>query len=229
MGSIKWLNDQVINFSNKAIEAEGGKWKKVNESILFNWKLNMDKLICEVLETKADVITFQEVDTFIAKGEYNLEKRMAELGYAGVHRPKPGNGNGLFGYVDGPAIFWDNNKYERVDGFDKVITFAGKAPKKDKPEDPVTNPKFKDKEDKHIEKYQAAQIAIVTKLMNRYTKKTFYVVSGHMKSGGGDPKQMETMIKAMEELNNDYEKEKAKNNVMCGILCGIDMNATKTD
>merc|ERR1711964_698616 len=150
MGSIKWLNDQVINFSNKAIEAEGGKWKKVNESILFNWKLNMDKLICEVLETKADVITFQEVDTFIAKGEYNLEERMADLGYAGVHRPKPGNGNGLFGYVDGPAIFWDNNKYERVKEGDRVITFhEGNKTKVDE----ITNPNCK-----------AAQIAIVTKL-----------------------------------------------------------------
>merc|ERR1711964_905224 len=205
MGSIKWLNDQVINFSNKAIEAEGGKWKKVNESILFNWKLNMDKLICEVLETKADVITFQEVDTFIAKPGFNLEERMAKLGYAGVHRPKPGNGNGLFGYVDGPAIFWDNNKYERISKEESVITFDTKGDGDD-----VTNKRMgKEK------KAQAAQLAIVTKLKNRYTGKEFYVVSGHMKSGGGDSKHMKVMVEKMKELAEKAEKTHD------GILCGI--------
>merc|ERR1711964_928472 len=105
---------------------EGNKWNKVNTDILFNWKLNMDKLQCEVLETKADIITFQEVDTFRATDKlYNLQDRMAALGYEGIHQQKVGGGNGLFGYVDGPAIFWDANKFERA-GPMKIITFDSK-------------------------------------------------------------------------------------------------------
>jgi mRNA deadenylase 3'-5' endonuclease subunit Ccr4 len=73
----------------------------------------MKKLMCEVLENGADIITLQEVDSFRSNGEYNLERQMAKLGYFGVHKEKPGNGNGLMGFVDGPAIFWDPQKQNR--------------------------------------------------------------------------------------------------------------------
>merc|ERR1711964_191135 len=123
--SLLWMNEKSAKWQKDVLK-EKPEWKIVNEKILFNWKLNMDKLVCEVLETKADIITFQEVDTFRAKDEkYNLQDRMAGLGYEGIHQPKIGEGNGLFGYVDGPAIFWDANKFERA-GPMKIITFRSK-------------------------------------------------------------------------------------------------------
>merc|ERR1712000_282633 len=134
--SLLWLNKKSREHQAKIMEkgtlVDGGvkneqwtAWNDVNKDILFNWNLNMDKLMCEVLETKAVILTFQEVDTFRAGGVYSLQERMAKLGYEGIHQQKMGNGNGLFGYVDGPAIFWDANKFERA-GPMEIITFESK-------------------------------------------------------------------------------------------------------
>merc|ERR1711964_145178 len=89
--SLMWLNQKAEKHRQDVMK-RNKEWAKVNKDILFNWSLNMNKLQCEILETQADILTFQEVDTFRAGGKYNLEDRMAELGYKGVHQPKQGDG-----------------------------------------------------------------------------------------------------------------------------------------
>jgi mRNA deadenylase 3'-5' endonuclease subunit Ccr4 len=88
--ALNYLDWQAITYGNELLKANNGMWSDVNKAVLFNWELNMKKLMCEVLENGADIITLQEVDSFRSNGEYNLERQMAKLGYFGVHKEKPG-------------------------------------------------------------------------------------------------------------------------------------------
>merc|ERR1712202_78491 len=45
--SLNWLNDKAAKYTSEAF-TKCSDWKTVTDKILFNWKLNMDKLICEV-------------------------------------------------------------------------------------------------------------------------------------------------------------------------------------
>lgn len=170
-------------------------WKTINQKMLLNSKARMTQFLAEVTSQNPDVVTLQEVDNFHANGEYCLKTRMELLGYAGVFAAK-NSSNGLFGFNDGCAIFWDHRRFEQVGNARKF--------------------NFKEyKNDTKTETKISGQVGIYVRLKNVVTEKEFAVMSVHCKSGAGNPEQNRQLASVVCELRD----------LNIPLILGVDLNA----